>query len=1186
MSVDPLAARAIFMTALDRSDPAERAAYLDEACGGDELLQQRVELLLKAHGHPGSFLQSPPVVQGGGADEPQQESPGTVIGPYQLLEEIGEGGMGTVWMAQQTEPVKRLVALKLIKAGMDSKQVIARFEAERQALALMDHANIARVLDGGTTNVARSLRERSPGSPGDAGLGSRSEPATLPDPGRPYFVMELIKGVPITRYCDEHHLTPRQRLELFIPVCQAVQHAHQKGIIHRDLKPSNVLVAHYDGVPVPKVIDFGVAKAAGQSLTDKTLVTGFGAIVGTLEYMSPEQAEINQFDIDTRSDIYSLGVLLYELLTGSPPFFRKEMEKGGVLEMLRVIREQEPTKPSTKLSQLSSHHAPRDEPGHVSRSETATLASIAINRGTEPAKLTKLVRGELDWIVMKALEKDRSRRYETAGAFAMDVQHYLADEPVQACPPSALYRFRKFARRNKAALAVAAVVALALTIIGAGIGYIVRDQGTRQAQLSSGIQSALLLAQERQDKGRWGEARAILDQALQRVGGAGPADLRNILEERLGLLDLVSRLDRIRLDKAILVKGKFDLSKADREYAEAFRSAGVGQVGDDPELVAQRIRGMPVLVPVTAALHEWSCSTQDNTKRTWLMEVARRADPDPWRDRLRDPDVWQRRATLEKLAMEARVSELSPALLTMLAAQLRTAGGDPRPLLIQSQAQYPADFWLCFDLANVLHNRKQPDEALGYFRIALALRPDASAVLVNLGLTLEEKGCLDDATDYYEKAIAVDPNNPSPHNNLSVVLRKKGRTDEAIRHAERALALNPRNARYYNSLGTCLGDKGQSDEAVRHYEKAIALAPDYFEAHFNLGIALKTKGRLDEARSHLDQALVLNPHSAPALNELGVVFHMKGRLAEAIRHYEKALALDPNLSLAHSNLGVALKDNRQPDRAIGHLKKAVALDPKNAGFHNNLGVALQANGQLDQAICSYEKAVALDPKYARGQGSLGQALLLVGRYEEARQSLHRAVGLLPAGDPVHKACSQNLKVAEHFLALEKKLPLVLNGRAKPASARERLDLAYLSQRKQFHTAAARFSSEAFAEQPALANTLQAHRYNAACSAALAAAGKGMDAPAEKDAEERMRLRRHALKWLQAELASWTEVVDWGTAPQPAQVQKALAHWQSDSDLAGVRDAVALARLPATERAAWEKFWADVAVVLKRIQEMK
>jgi WD40 repeat protein/serine/threonine protein kinase/Flp pilus assembly protein TadD len=333
------------------------------------------------------------------------------------VQQIGEGGMGTVWMAQQTEPVKRLVALKVIKPGMDSRQVLARFEAERQALALMDHPNIARVLDAGSTAT-----------------------------GRPYFVMELVKGVPLTKYCDEHRLTPRERLELFVPVCQAIQHAHQKGIIHRDIKPSNVLVALYDGRPVPKVIDFGVAKATGQQLTEHTLVTGFGAVVGTLEYMSPEQAEINQLDIDTLSDIYSLGVLLYELLTGTTPLEKKRLKQAAMLEVLRLIREQEPPKPSTRLS------------------STEELPSVAANRGLEPKKLSRLVRGELDWIVMKALEKDRSRRYETANGLAMDVQRYLADEPVLAGPPSTTYRLRKFTRRNRGVLTAATLVSAALVL--------------------------------------------------------------------------------------------------------------------------------------------------------------------------------------------------------------------------------------------------------------------------------------------------------------------------------------------------------------------------------------------------------------------------------------------------------------------------------------------------------------------------------------------------------------------------------------------------------------------------------------------------------------------------------------------------------------------------------------------------
>jgi len=387
---------------------------------------------------------------------PLPEGQGSRIGPYKLLQEIGEGGMGTVFLAEQSDPVRRLVALKIIKPGMDSRQVIARFEAERQALALMEHPNIAKALDAGTTAS-----------------------------GRPYFVMELVKGVPITRFCDEQRYTPRQRLELFVPVCQAVQHAHQKGIIHRDVKPSNVLVCLYDGQPVPKVIDFGVAKATGQRLTERTIFTEIGQVVGTLEYMSPEQAELNQLDIDTRSDIYSLGVLLYELLTSTTPLDRKRLKATAMLEMLRIIREEEPPRPSTRLSES------RD-----------TLPSISAQRQTEPARLTRLVRGELDWIVMKALGKDRNGRYETANGFALDVERYLADEPVQACPPSAAYRLRKFARRHKGTLATVLailVVSLAGTAVSTwqavratraerktrdALDQVVAEQGKTQAALA------------------------------------------------------------------------------------------------------------------------------------------------------------------------------------------------------------------------------------------------------------------------------------------------------------------------------------------------------------------------------------------------------------------------------------------------------------------------------------------------------------------------------------------------------------------------------------------------------------------------------------------------------------------------------------------------------------------------------
>jgi serine/threonine protein kinase/tetratricopeptide (TPR) repeat protein len=419
MSHHPNTAKSIFLNALEIPSTEARQAYVVAQCDGNEALGGEVEALLRQHGELGSFLESPVVGQTlAMGSSSLSEGAGTVVGPYKLLQQIGEGGMGVVYMAEQQKPVRRRVALKIIKPGMDSKQVIARFEAERQALAMMEHPNIARVLDAGCT-----------------------------ESGRPYFAMELVQGIPITQYCDDKQLSPQERLGLFVEICHAVQHAHQKGIIHRDLKPSNVLIAIYDGKPIPKIIDFGVAKALHQQLTEKTMFTQFGAVVGTLEYMSPEQADMDLMGTDTRSDIYSLGVLLYELLTGTTPMDGTKLRSLGYAEMLKTIREVDPPKPSTRLSQ-SAHN----------------LTSISAKRHTEPRKLQKLVAGDLDWIVMKCLEKDRTRRYETANGLAMDIQRHLHDEAVTACPPGQLYKLQKLVRRNKLACAAAACVMLALVL--------------------------------------------------------------------------------------------------------------------------------------------------------------------------------------------------------------------------------------------------------------------------------------------------------------------------------------------------------------------------------------------------------------------------------------------------------------------------------------------------------------------------------------------------------------------------------------------------------------------------------------------------------------------------------------------------------------------------------------------------
>ncbi len=470
MSDTPKDAKGIFLAALDIQNPDERAAFVVRSCQGDDPLQKRVEDLLCAYGESGGPLDKmAAAIATTRLGEPIREQVGSTIGPYKLMEQIGEGGFGLVFVAEQQQPIRRKVALKIIKPGMDTRDVIARFEAERQALALMDHPNIARVLDAGTT-----------------------------DSGRPYFVMELVRGIPITEYCDQAQLTPRERLELFVPVCNAIQHAHLKGIIHRDVKPSNVLITLHDDRPVVKVIDFGVAKALYQPLTERTIYTRYAQMIGTPLYMSPEQAQMSGLDIDTRSDIYSLGVLLYELLTGSTPFNKERLAKAAYDELLKIIREEEPPKPSLRLSQSGD-----------------ALPSIAAQRKTEPAKLSKMFHGDLDWIAMKALEKDRNRRYETANAFAADVLRYLNDEPVEASPPSAAYRIRKFARKHRGpVIALAAIGAVLLVGIGGTTWGLFRARRAEQAADVSKERAVEALEQATKD--RDAKDKALKDEAAQR----------------------------------------------------------------------------------------------------------------------------------------------------------------------------------------------------------------------------------------------------------------------------------------------------------------------------------------------------------------------------------------------------------------------------------------------------------------------------------------------------------------------------------------------------------------------------------------------------------------------------------------------------------------------------------------------
>jgi eukaryotic-like serine/threonine-protein kinase len=968
----------LFEAALEKPTASERRAFLESACAGDSRLRKRVELLLAAHDNTRGILDAS-AGSGGwtkvgagltpdGGSQASELVGTTIADRYRLLEEIGGGGMGTVWKAEQKQPVRRTVALKLIRPGMDSRSVLSRFEVERQALALMDHQNIARVLDGGTT-----------------------------DSGRPFFVMEYVKGVPLTKYCDDARLSITQRLALFVPACQAVQHAHTKGVIHRDLKPSNILVCLQDGQPMPKVIDFGLAKAMHQPLTDHTLHTAHGMLVGTPLYMSPEQAEPNNLDVDARTDVYALGVILYELLTGTTPVERGRFHEAAWHEMLRLIKEEEPPRPSARLSGSDS------------------LPSLAAQRQVEPVRLTWLLRGELDWIVMKALQKDRSRRYETANSFARDIERYLHDEPVDAGPPSAIYRLQKFGRRHRVALALAA--AFAAVLMGATAVSTWQAVRARRAQAaavraydSETLQRRVALEQrdravqaEAQAKRSETEARSVLGFFRERVlsaprpegqeGGLGrEVTLRAALDAAepgiaTGFAEVptVEAAIRDALGESYSYLGETALAIRQLERARTLRTAELGRDHVDT------LESMNKL-----AVNYWQAGRIDDSvalhEETLRLRRAKLGADDP--------------ATI--------------GTMNDLALAYQDAGRLSEAITLLEQA------------------RKPFEEKMGLEH------PDTLTCMSNLAVAYRHAGRLGDALPLYEethrrllaKLGREHPTTLYSMHNLASGYDAAGKRDLSLPLFAETLKLrkaklgadHPDTLNTMNSLASTYQNDGKLNLALPLYEETLKLRkaklgadhPDTLNSTNNLAMGYRALGKFELALPLLEENHKLSrarlgakhPFTLIAMNNLAKCYRTANKVDKAMPLFQEAAEGFEKLRFRHSHAGRTLSDLISAHEDLKHFHEAEvwrrkwlgALKEQDGADSLSYAIELSALGAnlleqeqwtsaepvLREALAVLEKKQPGEWAMHNARSQLGGALLEQKKYSEAESLLIQA----------------------------------------------------------------------------------------------------------------------------------------------------------------------------------------------------
>jgi tetratricopeptide (TPR) repeat protein len=1108
-----------------------------------------------------------------------------VLGDFRIVREVGRGGMGVVYEAEQVS-LGRRVALKVLPfaATLGARQV-QRFHNEARAAAGLHHTNIVPVyavgqergvhyyamqfIDGRTLAdlIAQRRGEvlaRVPTAAEQeaaAASGSTLPPAAQATSAAPRDAAEF-----------------RRAAEWGIQAAEALDCAHALGVVHRDVKPANLLV---DAAGRLWVTDFGLAQVQSEAS-----LTATGDLVGTLRYMSPEQALAKRVVIDHRTDVYSLGATLYELLTLRPVFGGQDRQ-----ELLRQIAFEEPV---------------------------------------PPRKVERAVPAELETIVLKAVEKNPADRYATAQELADDLRRYVEDKPIRARRPTLVQRARKWGQRHRAVVRTAAVCLLLTAAVLAGsVGWVLRDQAARRTETEREAGAALEEAAQWQREGRLPEALAAARRAawVADTGTAGVA-FRQRVQARRADLELVADLEEARLQMTAVKEGHFDAELGDRLHTEAFQKAGLDVEGLPAEEVAERIRGSSVPTELAAALDHWALlrlkkQITGRSDASWqhLLRVAQAADGDAWRDRVRQALLRGDQPALVDLAGSQEAWRQPPLTLVALATALRRSGAfeSAEALLRQARRQYPGDFWLNHDLGDALMDARparwekailfytaaaalrpqspgahgnlgaalkangELDEAIAEFQEALRLKNDEPIAHYNLGVVLSMKGRLDEAIAEYREAIRLKIDIPQAHDNLGFHLLDKGRVDEAIAECREAIRLDKNYANAHNNLGMALRSKGTMDEAIAEYRKAIRLKQDFPEAHYNLGNALRDKGRLDEAIKEFQEAIRLKQDFPNAHFNLGNALYHKGRLDEAIAEYQGAIRLKQAFPEAHHKLGDALCKKGRHDEAIAEYRESIRLEKNNPEAHYNLGNTLRTMRRLDEAVAEFRETLRLRKDLAEAHCNLGHVLLQQGRFADGLAALNRGHELGSQNPRWPYPSAQWVRTAEHLVALEGKLPKVLKGEAHPADAAEQLVLAGMCQRlnKKLYAAASRLYADAFDAEPKLAGDLDSQaRYNAACAAALAGCGHGQDAPAS-DGPERGRLRRQALDWLRADLGAYCKLLV--TEPdkvRPAVCQR-MQHWQQDADLAGVRDPAALAKLPEAERQQWQALWQEVEALRQR-----